>query len=126
MKIWKGITAGLLILFVGYNLIYRLGGEGVGVRGNSVSFGRQHDYQLFHINAGNAVLVSNSDSDATELSVVRTVGAPFPFSVLCGGFLSDGFTVDFKEIQNKSAISQRTITKNRIQHEVSATACSLQ
>lgn len=111
MKLWKGMTAALAVLFIGFNLIYRLGSDGVSVRGTAVSFSRLHDKQLYRVDANNAVLLQSADTTSTEQMVVRIKAAPFPFSLLCGGYLSDGFTTDYETIVKDNAILGRNISK---------------
>ena len=52
------------MLLIAFNLIYRLGGEGVEVSGADVSFDREFDYQLHRVNVNHAFYIDNPNSAA--------------------------------------------------------------
>jgi hypothetical protein len=111
MGLWKALMAGLLVLFAGFNFIYRTGSAGVKISGASVSFQRGHDIQLYRVDEQNAVLVSQADLNATQLAVVRTTSVPMPFSLLCGAHRPDGFTTEYAALTTHAALAGRKVIR---------------
>jgi hypothetical protein len=87
---WYYSVAGLVLaLWLGFNLYYRFGAEGVEVSGASVSFDRQYDRQLLRVNDQLAFIISSGYP-----SVVRYERGAFPFCPLCGIYEPAGTVVN--------------------------------
>jgi hypothetical protein len=79
---WYTAVGGLLaILFVLFNLYYRIGASGISFGGASTSFEREHDHQLFKIDDRNAFLVHGE-----HISIVKYKGGLAPFQLTCGTY----------------------------------------
>lgn len=83
--------------WVGTNVLYHAGGKGVRFQRGAatISFGRDHDVQLYEAFDGAALSVQAADwesSEPRELAVLALTPAPLPFRLLCGQWQRDGFT----------------------------------
>lgn len=81
-----------LIAIVLLNLYYAFGAAGFSYGGNSFSFGRQHDRQLYAIDDRRAFLVTGRDHPT--ISVVKYEEGPLPL-ILCGRCTTAGGVFPF-------------------------------
>lgn len=81
----------VLALWLAFNVIYRLGGEGIQFSGATTSFERQFDRAMFRLTDDLALTVGSSPGDS---AVVRYARGMFPFCPLCGLYEPDGSVVN--------------------------------
>jgi hypothetical protein len=87
IPVWvQGVFPLVFVLFVLFNLYYRLGSSGVEVSGTSASFEREFDYQLYAVNDTYAFSVDGPN----WTPLVRYLKTPIPFRWICGTYQSGG------------------------------------
>lgn len=83
---WFAVNIALFALFVGLNLAYRSGADGVEFKGGVASFDREFDGALFGIDGERAYRVSGSG----DVAVVKIKPGTPPFRPVCGTTSLDG------------------------------------
>jgi hypothetical protein len=92
---WLAVNLVLAALFVGLNLAYRAGADGVELKGGVASFDREFDGALFGIDATRAYRVSGSG----DVSVVKIKPGTPPFRPVCGTTSLDGSLINLAMYQ---------------------------
>jgi hypothetical protein len=87
---WGAVLGLLLVLWIMTTLFYRLGAEKAPLGAADVEFGRQHDFALFRVGDGAALLVTRSGF----FSVVKYGRGTIPFCPICGVHESRGSIVN--------------------------------
>jgi hypothetical protein len=100
---WYVAVGGLLlVLFVIFNLAYRLGAGGVRFYGGTASFNRQFDHQLFKIDDTRAFLVHGE-----SVAVVKYASAYAPFRLVCGSCTPDGSVLNLADYRKGDWVYSR-------------------